>query len=120
MLAPFCAFHSRLTWCCFKFLLNNTHRHASDRYTKLADWDYISQCARAAAPIPFAGNGDILSWEDANRGRDGTGISSVMIGRGALIKPWIFKEIEDQQHYDIRSGLVGKKERKENEEKQVE
>jgi len=79
-------------------------RSKEARYTKLADWDYISQCARAAAPIPFAGNGDILSWEDANRGRDGTGISSVMIGRGALIKPWIFKEIEDQQHYDIRSG----------------
>ena len=42
-------------------------RSKEARYTKLADWDYISQCARAASPIPFAGNGDILSWEDANR-----------------------------------------------------
>ena len=32
-----------------------------------------------------------------------SGVSSLMIGRGALIKPWIFKEIKEGIHYDIPS-----------------
>ncbi|XP_066287288.1 tRNA-dihydrouridine(47) synthase [NAD(P)(+)]-like [Branchiostoma lanceolatum] len=78
-------------------------RSREQRYTKLADWDYISECAKAASPMPLFGNGDILSFEDANRHRQSTGVAGLMMARGALIKPWIFTEIKEQRHWDISS-----------------
>ncbi|XP_006824619.1 tRNA-dihydrouridine(47) synthase [NAD(P)(+)]-like [Saccoglossus kowalevskii] len=79
-------------------------RSREQRYTKIADWDYISKCAEIAKPMPLYGNGDILSYEDANRQRQHTGVSGVMIARGALIKPWVFTEIKEQRHWDISSS----------------
>ncbi|XP_047240241.1 tRNA-dihydrouridine(47) synthase [NAD(P)(+)]-like isoform X2 [Girardinichthys multiradiatus] len=78
-------------------------RSREQRYTKLADWDYISTCAKLACPVPLFGNGDILSYEDAMKARE-TGVSGVMIARGALIKPWIFTEIKESRHWDISSS----------------
>ncbi|XP_066571534.1 tRNA-dihydrouridine(47) synthase [NAD(P)(+)]-like [Amia ocellicauda] len=77
-------------------------RSREQRYTKSADWDYIDTCAKLASPVPLFGNGDILSYEDAMKARE-TGVSGVMIGRGALIKPWIFTEIKERRHWDISS-----------------
>uniref|UniRef100_A0A8C5QQ84 tRNA-dihydrouridine(47) synthase [NAD(P)(+)] n=1 Tax=Leptobrachium leishanense TaxID=445787 RepID=A0A8C5QQ84_9ANUR len=77
-------------------------RSREQRYTKLADWDYIDQCAKIANPVPLFGNGDILSYEDANRALQ-TGVSGIMLARGALVKPWIFTEIKEQRHWDISS-----------------
>ncbi|XP_072304038.1 tRNA-dihydrouridine(47) synthase [NAD(P)(+)]-like [Eucyclogobius newberryi] len=78
-------------------------RSREQRYTKSADWDYISSCAELASPVPLYGNGDILSYEDAMKARE-TGVSGIMIARGALIKPWIFTEIKENRHWDISSG----------------
>ena len=39
-------------------------RSREQRYTKLADWDYIAQCGEAASPMPLFGCGDVLSYED--------------------------------------------------------
>uniref|UniRef100_UPI00398E708A tRNA-dihydrouridine(47) synthase [NAD(P)(+)]-like n=1 Tax=Pristiophorus japonicus TaxID=55135 RepID=UPI00398E708A len=78
-------------------------RSREQRYTKLSDWEYIDYCAQLANPMPLFGNGDILSFEDANRAKATTGVSGVMIARGALIKPWIFTEIKEQRHWDISS-----------------
>ncbi|XP_072226577.1 tRNA-dihydrouridine(47) synthase [NAD(P)(+)]-like [Leuresthes tenuis] len=78
-------------------------RSREQRYTKLADWDYINTCAKMASPVPLFGNGDILSYEDAMKARE-TGVSGIMIARGALIKPWIFTEIKESRHWDISSG----------------
>ncbi|NWU99232.1 DUS3L synthase, partial [Upupa epops] len=82
-------------------------RSREQRYTRGADWDYIAKCARIASPMPLFGNGDILSYEDANRAMQ-TGVSGVMIARqvpaGALIKPWLFTEIKEQRHWDISSS----------------
>jgi len=78
-------------------------RTREQRYTKAADWEYINQCAQLSDPIPFFGNGDILSFEDANLHRENTHVSGLMIARGALIKPWIFTEIKEQRHWDISS-----------------
>jgi tRNA-dihydrouridine synthase 3 len=77
-------------------------RSKEQRYTKLADWSYISQCTRQCHDlgIPMFGNGDVLSWEDYQKGLE-AGVDGIMIGRGALIKPWIFKEIESSQTLDI-------------------
>lgn len=77
-------------------------RSREQRYTRLADWQYISQCAPLADPIPFFGNGDVYSYEDAVAHR-AAGLKGLMIGRGALIKPWIFTEIKENRHWDISS-----------------
>lgn len=78
-------------------------RSREQRYTKLADWQYIEQCVTAASPMPLFGNGDILSYEDTNRALQ-TGVAGVMIARGALLKPWLFTEIKEQRHWDISSS----------------
>ncbi|XP_056154450.1 tRNA-dihydrouridine(47) synthase [NAD(P)(+)]-like [Lampris incognitus] len=78
-------------------------RSREQRYTKLADWDYINTCSQLASPIPLFGNGDILSYVDAVKARE-TGVSGVMIARGALIKPWIFTEIKERRDWDISSS----------------
>ncbi|NXE42214.1 DUS3L synthase, partial [Ptilorrhoa leucosticta] len=82
-------------------------RSREQRYTRSADWDYIAECARIASPMPLFGNGDILSYEDANRAMQ-MGVSGIMIARqvpvGALIKPWLFTEIKEQRHWDISSS----------------
>ncbi|EGV93735.1 tRNA-dihydrouridine synthase 3-like [Cricetulus griseus] len=78
-------------------------RSREQRYTRLADWPYIEQCAKVASPMPLFGNGDILSFEDANCAMQ-TGVAGVMIARGALLKPWLFTEIKEQRHWDISSS----------------
>ncbi|NXB51655.1 DUS3L synthase, partial [Leucopsar rothschildi] len=82
-------------------------RSREQRYTRSADWGYIAECARIASPMPLFGNGDILSYEDANRAMQ-MGVSGIMIARqvsvGALIKPWLFTEIKEQRHWDISSS----------------
>jgi tRNA-dihydrouridine synthase 3 len=79
-------------------------RSREQRYTKLANWDYIEECASKVKRIPVIGNGDILTFDDYQRIREkAKNVQSVMIGRGALIKPWIFKEIKEQKTYDVSS-----------------
>ncbi|CAG9567396.1 unnamed protein product [Danaus chrysippus] len=89
-------------WGASLITLHGRSREA--RYTRLADWEYIETCAKAASPCPVYGNGDILSYEDyVNSRKTAPSIQGVMIGRGALIKPWIFNEIKEQKLYDISS-----------------
>ncbi|XP_073714786.1 tRNA-dihydrouridine(47) synthase [NAD(P)(+)]-like isoform X3 [Misgurnus anguillicaudatus] len=78
-------------------------RSREQRYTKLADWEYIHTCSNIAAPVPLFGNGDILSYEDAMKARE-TGVSGLMVARGALFKPWLFTEIKENRHWDISSS----------------
>ncbi|KAG0716820.1 tRNA-dihydrouridine(47) synthase [NAD(P)(+)]-like [Chionoecetes opilio] len=79
-------------------------RSREQRYLKLADWDYVGQCATAAQPMPLFGNGDVLSYEDYNACLKNTGVAGIMMARGALIKPWVFQEIKEQRHWDISSS----------------
>ncbi|KAL5498012.1 DUS3 [Sanghuangporus vaninii] len=85
-------------------------RTRQQRYTKLADWNYIRECVEAVraceadeglAPIPIFGGGDAYSsqgyWESVEHGC----VDGVMVGRGALIKPWIFTEIKERREWDI-------------------
>ncbi|MBR5641504.1 MAG: tRNA dihydrouridine synthase DusB [Firmicutes bacterium] len=60
-------------------------------YSGKADWSVIRKI-KTALDIPVAGNGDVLSAEDALRMLDETGCDLVMIARGALGNPWIFAE----------------------------
>ena len=106
-------------------------RSREQRYTKKANWGYIAECANlvkqynmekdaitdtAAEPdartLPnakdgkmyFIGNGDCYSHVDYYDHIDKAQVDSVMIGRGALIKPWIFEEIKAQQYLDKSSS----------------
>lgn len=60
-------------------------------YTGKADWSVISDVVRSVS-IPVIGNGDIFHGEDALAMLDETGCDYVMIARGALGNPWIFRE----------------------------
>ena len=67
-------------------------RTRAQGYAGLADWELIREVA-LNSPIPIIGNGDILTAEGAVA-RINEGYShAVMIGRGALKNPWIFREI---------------------------
>ncbi|XP_043642487.1 tRNA-dihydrouridine(47) synthase [NAD(P)(+)]-like [Drosophila teissieri] len=80
-------------------------RSREQRYTKHANWAYIEECAAKAKRMPVIGNGDILSYEDYIERRTlAPHVSSVMIGRGALIKPWIFQEIKEKNSWSPSSG----------------
>jgi tRNA-dihydrouridine synthase 3 len=64
------------------------------RYRFAADWDAIGEVARAVA-VPVIGNGDILFPHEADAARQRSGCAAVMVARGALIKPWIFREVNE-------------------------
>ena len=79
-------------------------RSRQQRYSKLADWSYIQECA-SVTTVPLIGNGDILSYSDYLKHKNTHGIDSMMIARGALIKPWIFTEIKEKQcDWDISAS----------------
>jgi tRNA-dihydrouridine synthase 3 len=100
-------------------------RSKQQRYSRSADWSYIAECSSLikrlkkekdarvdtiaeADPrdlangghVYFVGNGDCYSHEDYYNNINNAGVDSVMVGRGALIKPWVFEEIEKGQYLD--------------------
>ena len=100
-------------------------RSRQQRYTRNADWQYISEVAAliksytshgdslvdtvrepdarnlpAGDKVFFIGNGDCYSHTDYTTHIAEAGVDSVMVARGALIKPWIFEEIEKGQYLD--------------------
>jgi tRNA-dihydrouridine synthase 3 len=73
-------------------------RSRLQRYSNLANWDYISEVAQSQSPdyprIPVIGNGDIMSFTDYEEKIKHEGVSATaMLGRGALIKPWLPTEV---------------------------
>jgi tRNA-dihydrouridine synthase B len=65
-------------------------RTRSQLFTGLAPWDVIASVV-AAVRLPVVGNGDVRSMEDARAMVAATGCAAVMIGRGSLGAPWIFR-----------------------------
>ena len=99
-------------------------RSRAQGYEGKADWRLISE-VKYRAKLPIIGNGDIRSAVQAKKRLQETGVDAVMIGRGALRNPWIFKECADdmpsqrlsiellnrylnglRENYDLRSMLM--------------
>lgn len=108
-------------------------RSRQQRYTRSADWEYISETAslikglnakRAsltdtihepdardqantspsrAGKVFFIGNGDVYSHEHYTSHLSSAHVDGVMVARGALIKPWLFEEITSGSHLDKSS-----------------
>jgi nifR3 family TIM-barrel protein len=66
-------------------------RTRTQAYTGLADWDYIAE-VKSKAKLPILGNGDIQTAQEANRRLQESGCDGVLIGRGCLKNPWIFRQ----------------------------
>lgn len=71
-------------------------RTRSQMYTGEADWTLIGELkADPRMEIPVIGNGDITSPENAKEAFEKYGVDGIMIGRGAIGAPWIFKEVKE-------------------------
>ena len=67
-------------------------RTARQMYSGRARWDLIGEL-KASLSIPVLGNGDVFRADDALRRMEETGVDGVVIGRGCLGNPWLFREL---------------------------
>jgi nifR3 family TIM-barrel protein len=68
-------------------------RTAAQLYDGEARWDRIARLKQAVTRIPVLGNGDIWEAQDALRMMRQTGCDGVVVGRGCLGRPWLFRDL---------------------------
>ncbi len=69
-------------------------RTKAQGYSGTADWSRVAAAARTVK-IPVIGSGDVKSAHEALDRLTTTGASGVMIGRGAMANPWIFRQVKE-------------------------
>jgi nifR3 family TIM-barrel protein len=77
-------------------------RTRSQGFKGEADWSWIKE-VKESVNIPIIGNGDVTKPEQVREMFDITGCDAVMIGRGAIHNPWIFRQAKSHLH----TGLPG-------------
>ena len=77
-------------------------RTAQQAYSGEADWTAIA-ALKAHVSIPVLGNGDIWEAADALRMVAETGVDGVVVGRGCLGRPWLFRDLADA--FSGRAGV---------------
>ena len=70
-------------------------RTAEQLYSGRADWSAIARLKEAVPDVPVLGNGDIWAGSDGVRMMAETGCDGVVVGRGCLGKPWLFRDLAD-------------------------
>ena len=70
-------------------------RTAHQLYSGTADWEAIARLKSTVTTIPVLGNGDIWVAEDALKMMTSTGCDGVVVGRGCLGRPWLFRDLAD-------------------------
>jgi len=68
-------------------------RTAAQHYDGAADWDAIAELKSLVKTIPVLGNGDVWEAGDALRMMRATGCDGVVVGRGCLGRPWLFRDL---------------------------
>ena len=68
-------------------------RTAEQLYSGSADWSHIAALKEAVTSIPVLGNGDIWEADDALAMIEQTAADGVVVGRGCLGRPWIFRDL---------------------------
>ena len=68
-------------------------RTAEQHYAGTADWNAIGELKAAVPEIPVLGNGDIWEAADAVAMMRATGCDGVVVGRGCLGRPWLFRDL---------------------------
>lgn len=68
-------------------------RTAEQLYSGVADWSAIAELKEVVTTIPVLGNGDIWEAADALDMMRRTGCDGVVIGRGCLGRPWLFRDL---------------------------
>ncbi|MBO4412800.1 MAG: tRNA-dihydrouridine synthase family protein [Clostridia bacterium] len=78
-------------------------RLASEMYSGSVDLECVKQ-VKAAVKIPVIGSGDVKDKESFIKMKQ-TGVDAVMIGRGALGRPYIFKELKDDVNFNLKEKI---------------
>jgi nifR3 family TIM-barrel protein len=69
-------------------------RTAAQAYSGQADWSAIASLKEHVTSVPVLGNGDIWEADDALRMMRETGCDGVVVGRGCLGRPWLFRSFD--------------------------
>jgi nifR3 family TIM-barrel protein len=69
-------------------------RTAAQAYSGQADWDAVARLKEHVTSVPVLGNGDVWEAEDALRMMRETGCDGVVVGRGCLGRPWLFRSFD--------------------------
>jgi nifR3 family TIM-barrel protein len=70
-------------------------RTAEQLYSGSADWRAIGELKSAIVSVPVLGNGDLWEASDALAMVAATGCDGVVVGRGCLGRPWLFRDLAD-------------------------
>lgn len=89
-------------------LLTVHPRTVKQGFSGEADWGVIKELKKKYPEMVICGSGDVKTWEMAIDRQKDTGCDGIMIGRGALGRPWIFEEIKKEADHPFSLDEIKK------------